>query len=135
MQYYDSQESAIDSVRKSKQWTALIFQPNYTRAMIERINSPLNASDDTIHTATVQEYADLTEFPIQVTIRQKFAIAQLRYVNLLIRSNPHSTGLPATVLTPLINTVIPPVYGSLDRDFRDFMAPGDDHKLYVLNFI
>ena len=80
--YYDSEESAIDAVRKSKQWTALVFAPNYTNAMIERIRSPMNSTDETVKRATVQEFADLTEFPIQVTIRQKFAMAQLRFVNL-----------------------------------------------------
>ena len=115
----NSESEAIDNIKSSHMWAALVLNKRFSDALADRMSSFITPSNATIIESTVQMYSDMTEFPIQVTILQAMNTAQTTFIKILIAEK----GLSEQLLTPLINTA-PPVYGSLTPDYRDFMAPG-----------
>ncbi|KAI1290099.1 ABC transporter G family member 20 [Halotydeus destructor] len=82
--YYDSQAEAIEAVKKSYQWAALVFGSNYSTALDQRIQNPITPSNETVRDSTVYLYADMTEYPIQVTIMESLQSAASQFVSNLV---------------------------------------------------
>lgn len=68
-----------------------------------------------------------TDMVISQTLFRALFDAQIAFQRLVIKKyslGGNTTNVTAHILDPLISVHMPPVYGSVDPQFRDFMAPG-----------
>ncbi|KAI1290122.1 ABC transporter G family member 20 [Halotydeus destructor] len=122
--FYDSAEEAIEAVKQSRQWAALVIPANFSAALAERIEYPVSPSLETVRDSTVFLFDEMTEIPIQLTVMSKMQSVQIKFVQQLIAQTESFMKPTLSAMTPLIATVTPHIFSDEMPDFRDFMVPG-----------
>jgi ABC-type multidrug transport system ATPase subunit/ABC-type multidrug transport system permease subunit len=103
-------DEGIESVRNGSSWCALYFPKNYSTALMQQMQKPLDTSlrnDSTIHV-----YFDMSNYQITLSILNALQNA--------------FEGLSEQLLHTSLNPVQiePPIYGTLSTKFMNFLAPG-----------
>ncbi|CAG2100651.1 unnamed protein product [Medioppia subpectinata] len=127
--HYTSNESAINAVRDTGEiFGALIFNQNFTTGLYKRFTNKFNATDDDIDYSTIQFFGDFTDMIITETLTKTLIDAEYDFMRetmnryMVVNQDPQMRR-QVRVFDPIIK-MMDPIYGSLDPNFRDFMAPG-----------
>ncbi|CAG2162430.1 unnamed protein product, partial [Oppiella nova] len=106
--HYTSKESALKSVESD--------------GIINRFESQINATDKDYDNSTIQFYGDFTDFIIMQTLMKTLREADLKFMKEIM--DTYKPGQNTAMFDPIVKFMNPPVFGTLESNFRDFVAPG-----------
>ncbi|XP_054159911.1 ABC transporter G family member 20-like [Oppia nitens] len=122
--YYKTNESAIDSVKISDTYGALVVDRHFSISLCHRMEDENNVPN-----STIQFYGDLTDINIFQTISRALFSAQFQFIRKVvivlktILPSNKTQMLRHESMTPMLN-IADPIYGAPKPTFRDFMTPG-----------
>ncbi|XP_030375746.1 ABC transporter G family member 20 [Scaptodrosophila lebanonensis] len=117
--YMADDEAAYDEVRRGRAWAALVFQPNYTSALVERTEMGRYAENDTIEESDLGIRMDWTNQQISTLMYRDLQYTFLDFVQVILAEcdvNPKIGTVPTDFKEP--------IYGYRNPNFTDFAAPG-----------
>ncbi|CAG2166871.1 unnamed protein product, partial [Oppiella nova] len=122
--YFNSKEKALDSVRRSDSFAALVMDRYFSAALCNRMDDINYIKNSTIY--YFGDFTDITIFDTILRVLHNSVLLFTQRVSQTLKAN-----LPANEtenfrpesLSPLLE-IGEPIYGSTKTTFRDFMAPG-----------
>ncbi|XP_046683649.1 ABC transporter G family member 23-like isoform X1 [Homalodisca vitripennis] len=112
-------DSARQSVERGESWGYLYFPENYTRALMERIESGQTVSDQVLDESLVDVWLDMSNLWVSSMIKRDMILGVVDYVkNLLLTCNfsPELADIPLKFEEP--------IYGMMIPKFIHFCTPG-----------
>ncbi|XP_048486543.1 ABC transporter G family member 20 isoform X2 [Plutella xylostella] len=115
---YDSPEAARASVHAGRLYGALVLPHNFSSALAVRVREG-DVDDDTVRDSTISVWIDQTNHQISHFMKRKLHKTWETFTARAMRA----CGRPENMVRIPVNFA-DPVYGSMDAQFVDFMAPG-----------
>ncbi|XP_022209973.1 ABC transporter G family member 20 [Drosophila obscura] len=119
VKYVDNDETAYDEVKRGKAWAALVIQPNYTTALMERVEDGRYADDATIEASDLDVRMDWSNQQISTLLYRDLQYTFFHFVEGMLTDcemNPKLGRVPVEIEQP--------IYGYRNPNFTDFAAPG-----------
>ncbi|KAF5308502.1 hypothetical protein FQR65_LT06167 [Abscondita terminalis] len=116
---YESDLKAVESVLKGKTYASIVIRRNYTQAFQTRIDDWRDASSWDIKASEIDILRDVTSKDIATFLKLYFYESFQDFIHDYLKSCELS---PRVVSLPI--QWKPPVYGSKNTDFTDFVNPG-----------
>ncbi|GFU24645.1 ABC transporter G family member 20 [Nephila pilipes] len=110
---------AVDSVERGENWGVLYIGPEFTLSLMNRYLEGIMADNDTIVNSTIKVYLDMTNQQITATLYTRILEGFLKFS----RDTLVQYGWSPAIATPPV-MLESPIYGTLDPNFTEFMAPG-----------
>uniref|UniRef100_A0A2M3Z376 Putative abc transporter g family member 20 n=1 Tax=Anopheles braziliensis TaxID=58242 RepID=A0A2M3Z376_9DIPT len=118
-EYYETYEDAYRDARKGKILGFIHFSENFTESLQDVRDNVRDANDGSFHTSEIKVYLDKSDQQITFFIEKKLLETYRQFAESIM----DDCQLPRQLANIPINFQTP-VYGSLDEEFTDFMAPG-----------
>jgi hypothetical protein len=117
--FYETNETAINTVINGKNWFAITFAENFSECFETRFSDPNDATDEELDLSEIKLYADMSN----TIISQKIYAQLLSSFEKFLQNLSSTLGFNReTVSQPII--IENEFYGSQDSPFTDFFAPG-----------
>ncbi|XP_054274577.1 ABC transporter G family member 23-like [Macrosteles quadrilineatus] len=116
---FSSLEAARRSVLKGQSWGVLHFPRNYTRSLLERLDSGESTPDQIVEDSLVNVWLDMSNLWVSSLIQRDLVYSVVEYVKSILLSceyNPELADLPLRFEEP--------VYGEVIPKFIHFCTPG-----------
>ncbi|KAL7730642.1 hypothetical protein ACLKA6_003419 [Drosophila palustris] len=117
--YVNDDEAAYEEVRRGRAWAALVIQPNYTDALVERVEDGRYAEDATIEASDLGVRMDWSNQQISTLLYRDLQYTFFNFVENMLTDcdmNPKLGRIPVETEQP--------IYGYRNPNFTDFAAPG-----------
>ncbi|XP_065225669.1 ABC transporter G family member 20 isoform X3 [Planococcus citri] len=117
--YYKEPDSAINAVRSGDAWGAIYFTENFTDALVARMALGKEADNETLDQSDVRVWLDMSNQQIGLMLNRDLQLSYRSFAQELLKQcneNPKLADIPIQFG--------PPIYGSEDPSFTDFVAPG-----------
>lgn len=124
--FYPTPESAIDCVKRSAAWAALLIPPQFSYFLQKRIDNMFEPDEEIINKAMIHVHADMTEYPIQVQLQKEILSVLVKFAKEIVNATdmlPENVNI-TQLLRPPVKLIDPPTFGHFDPDFREFTTPG-----------
>nr|CAD7595053.1 unnamed protein product [Timema genevievae] len=118
-EFFPTQESANEAVRRGKAWGTLYFTENFTDAMVARIHLQEYTDEETLDQSGIKVWLDMSNQQIGLMLISDLRASYQDFSRELLSScdiNPRLAEAPIRINNP--------VYGSRTPSFTDFTAPG-----------
>nr|CAD7197218.1 unnamed protein product [Timema douglasi] len=118
-EFYPTQESANEAVRRGKAWGALYFTENFTDALVARIHLQEYADEETLDQSGIKVWLDMSNQQIGLMLMSDLRASYQNFSRELLSTcdiNPRLAEAPIRINNP--------VYGSRTPSFTNFTAPG-----------
>ncbi|XP_050429467.1 ABC transporter G family member 23 [Adelges cooleyi] len=119
LDFFDDEESAFRAVKLGKAWGALMFTPNYTTSLRQRIDLGQDASEWILDDSCVSIWLDESNQQISMLLRRDILFAFQDFTATL--AAPCNFSSRAVAIPVRFNH---PIYGPYVPNFTDFAAPG-----------
>ncbi|XP_037955428.1 ABC transporter G family member 20-like [Teleopsis dalmanni] len=119
VKYLNSDEEAIEEVRRGRAWGVLTFSKNYSMALVERIENGRYADNITIENSNLDVQLDMSNQQISTLLYRDLQYSFFDFVENILADcdlNPRLGRVPVNWNDP--------IYGFLNPNFTDFAAPG-----------
>ncbi|KAI4501773.1 hypothetical protein M0802_003108 [Mischocyttarus mexicanus] len=116
---YDTQEEAEYAVKKGWAWGVMSFPDNYSKAIVSRIENGKDADDWDLVFSDIGVTMDMSDQQIGLLLQRKILYSYLDFaseVSVACNYSDKLTSIPIGFKTP--------IYGPLEPNFTDFVAPG-----------
>nr|CAD7428403.1 unnamed protein product [Timema monikensis] len=118
-EFYPTQESANEAVRRGKAWGALYFTENFTDALVARIHLQEYADEETLDQSGIKVWLDMSNQQIGLMLMSDLRASYQNFSRELLSTcdiNPRLAEAPIRINNP--------VYGTRTPSFTNFTAPG-----------
>ncbi|XP_054152932.1 ABC transporter G family member 20-like [Oppia nitens] len=126
--HFRSNKTALETVHDDNGvYGAIIIQNGFTASLAKRFNNKELTSDEDIDKSTIKFYGDFSDMIITQTITKVLIDAEFDFLREVINKyvvSKSQAKRQIRVFDPLVEFVDPPVFGSIDPKFRDYIAPG-----------
>ncbi|XP_023172078.1 ABC transporter G family member 20 [Drosophila hydei] len=119
VKYVSDDEAAYEEVRRGYAWAALVIQPNYTDALVERVEDGRYAEDGTVEASDLGVRMDWSNQQISTLLYRDLQYTFFSFVENMLSDcnvNPKLGRVPVQWEQP--------IYGYRNPNFTDFAAPG-----------
>jgi ABC-type multidrug transport system permease subunit len=119
LKYYNSFESAYESVETGKSWALIDINNRFSSALLLRHLYGSEVDNETINESQIRVHIDWSNQAISVQIERYFYEAMMKFaeqIALKTETNPDAIKIPMVFEQP--------VYGNRDESMRDFVLPG-----------
>ncbi|GAB0092849.1 ABC transporter G family member 20 [Sergentomyia squamirostris] len=119
LRYFHTEEEAEDYVRSGDAWGVVSFPPNYTEALIDRMDAGRYADEVAINSSIMSIAMDMTDQQVYFMIYRDVMYAFQTFIRDVLSScgmNPDLGKIPMKFHEPIYGPVVP--------NFTDFAAPG-----------
>jgi hypothetical protein len=117
--YYDSNESAFNSVVEGKSWFEIAFEKNFSESFRTRVLEPNLLTDEELEFSKIKLYSDMTNFFTAVQIHQKLLESFQNFLqnfSATLGFNPIAFSVPLKIEQP--------IYGTNEWLFHQHLAAG-----------
>ncbi len=117
--YYDSNETAFNSVVKGKSWFAISFEKNFSESFRTRVLEPNLLTDEELEFSKIKLYSDMTNFFTAVHIHQQLLESFQNFLqnfSTTLGFNPIAFSMPIKIEKP--------IYGNYEWIFHEYLASG-----------
>jgi ABC-2 type transport system permease protein len=117
--YYDSNESAFNSVVEGKSWFEISFEKNFSESFRTRLLEPNLLTDEELEFTKIKLYSDMTNFFTAVYIHQHLLESFQNFLqnfSAVLGFNPLAFSVPLKIEQP--------IYGKNEWLFHEYLAAG-----------
>jgi hypothetical protein len=117
--FYDTNETAINTVINGKNWFAITFEKNFSESFETRFLNPIDLNDQELDSSKIKLYADMSNTVIGNHIQRELLISFEKFIknlSLTMGYNPNAVSQPIIIEKEF--------YGSQDSSLSDYFAPG-----------
>jgi hypothetical protein len=117
--FYDTNETAINTVIIGKIWFAITFVYYFSESFETRFLNPIDLNDQELDSSKIKLYADMSNTVIGNHIQRELLISFEKFIknlSLTMGYNPNAVSQPIIIEKEF--------YGSQDSSLSDYFAPG-----------
>jgi hypothetical protein len=117
--FYDTNETAINTVINGKNWFAIAFEKNFSESFETRFLNPIDLNDQELDSSKIKLYADMSNTVIGNHIQRELLISFGKFIrNLSLTMGFNPNAMSQTII------IEKEFYGSHDSSVSDYFAPG-----------